>query len=78
MADAFVAQDQPIPHSSPYCSDPNCESCKQLRETQEAIRLRLPLPSKKEELDRRSERRYLDRRRRAQYQQRRAGNGQKQ
>jgi hypothetical protein len=64
----------PIPHSSPYCCDPNCESCKQLRETQEAIRQHLPLPSEKE-LDQRLERRRLDRLRRAQYQ-RRAGNGQ--
>ncbi len=77
MADPFVPRHQNTPDASPYCSDPNCESCKQLRETQEAIRLRLPLPSEKE-LDRRLERRYLERRRRAQYQQRRAGNGQKQ
>lgn len=32
------------PHGSPYCCDPNCQSCKELREMQEAIRLHLPLP----------------------------------
>jgi hypothetical protein len=32
---------------SPYCSDPNCQSCKDLREVQEAIRLHLPIPIKK-------------------------------
>jgi hypothetical protein len=31
---------------SPYCADPNCESCKELREMQEAIRLRQPIPRK--------------------------------
>ena len=36
---------QPKP-DSPYCSDPNCESCKELREAQEAIRLGQPLPQK--------------------------------
>lgn len=35
-------------HLAPYCSDPNCESCKQLRQTQEAIRLHQPLPRKGE------------------------------
>jgi hypothetical protein len=25
---------------SPYCSDPNCESCKRLRETHEALKAR--------------------------------------
>lgn len=30
--------------ASPYCSDPNCQSCKELREMQEAIRLGKPLP----------------------------------
>jgi hypothetical protein len=34
-------------HGSPYCSDPNCQSCKELKEVQEAIRLRQPLPIKK-------------------------------
>jgi hypothetical protein len=29
---------------SPYCSDPNCESCKELRAMHEAIRLDKPLP----------------------------------
>ena len=31
--------DEPIPHSSPYCYDPNCKYCKELREVQESIRL---------------------------------------
>lgn len=35
------------PSSSPYCSDPNCKSCKELREMQEAIRLRAPIPESK-------------------------------
>jgi len=26
------------PLGSPYCSDPNCESCKQLREAQEKVK----------------------------------------
>lgn len=26
------------PQGSPYCADPNCESCKDLREIQERIR----------------------------------------
>ena len=30
------------PHGSPYCSDPNCQSCRDLREIQEAIRLGRP------------------------------------
>jgi len=43
---------QPSPNSSqqqgsPYCSDPNCQSCKDLREMQDAIRLHLPLPTTK-------------------------------
>ena len=34
---------QPVPHrptqsGSPYCSDPNCEYCKNLRETEERIK----------------------------------------
>jgi len=33
-------------HASPYCFDPNCKSCKELREVQEAIRLRPPVPEK--------------------------------
>ena len=33
-------------HGSPYCSDPNCQSCKQLREMQDAIRLHQALPEK--------------------------------
>jgi len=35
-------------HFTPYCSDPECESCSQLRETQEAIRLHKPLLRKGE------------------------------
>ncbi len=35
--------DQPLP-TSPYCSDPNCQSCKELREMEDAIRLHRPLP----------------------------------
>jgi hypothetical protein len=41
----------PVPQEEagrPYCSDPNCESCKDLRAVQEAIRLHLPLPQKEE------------------------------
>ena len=30
-------QQQP-PHASPYCNDPNCEYCRQLRELQDSIR----------------------------------------
>jgi hypothetical protein len=36
-------QDQKPPHAIPYCTDPNCEYCKDLREMQEAIRLCLPV-----------------------------------
>jgi len=36
-----------IPIGSPYCSDPNCQSCKELRETQELIRTGRPLPNRK-------------------------------
>jgi len=32
------------PVGSPYCTDPNCQSCKELREMQEATRLGKPLP----------------------------------
>ncbi len=35
------------PHGSPYCSDQNCQSCKELREVQDAIRLHQPIPGKK-------------------------------
>lgn len=28
---------------SPYCSDPHCESCSNLRKTQEAVRLHQPI-----------------------------------
>ena len=33
-----LQRNQPTAHGSPYCSDPNCQSCKDLREVQEAIR----------------------------------------
>ena len=29
---------------SPYCSDPNCPYCKELRETQELVRMGRPVP----------------------------------
>jgi hypothetical protein len=29
---------------SPYCSDPNCQSCKVLRETHEQVRTGRPIP----------------------------------
>jgi hypothetical protein len=32
---------------SPYCSDPSCQSCKELRETQEAIRCGRPIPRRR-------------------------------
>jgi len=32
---------------SPYCSDPNCESCRKLRDMQEAIRRGQPVPIEK-------------------------------
>jgi hypothetical protein len=35
------------PHALPYCADPNCQSCKELREVQESIRLHRPIPNKK-------------------------------
>jgi len=38
---------QPQLHASPYCSDPNCQSCKDLRQVQDAIRLHQPIPRKK-------------------------------
>jgi hypothetical protein len=31
-------------NATPYCADPNCESCRELRAMQEAIRLHQPLP----------------------------------
>jgi hypothetical protein len=36
--------DSPRTNASPYCADPNCESCRELRTMQEAIRLHQPLP----------------------------------
>lgn len=47
MVNLSVLPNQPQPHSVPYCSDPNCQSCKELREVQEAIRLKQPIPAKK-------------------------------
>jgi hypothetical protein len=40
MASQFNSHSAPItkPQGSPYCADPNCESCKELREMQERIR----------------------------------------
>jgi hypothetical protein len=43
----MASQPSPSPseqHGSPYCSDPNCQSCKELREMHNAIRLHAPLP----------------------------------
>jgi hypothetical protein len=34
-------------HGIPYCSDPDCHYCKDLREVQEALRLHEPIPIKK-------------------------------
>jgi len=39
--------ERPVPHGSPYCSDPDCKSCNELREVQEAIRLHQPIPTRK-------------------------------
>jgi hypothetical protein len=47
MATKPTPQPQREPHGSPYCSDPNCESCKELREVHKAIRLGQPLPQKR-------------------------------
>ena len=35
----FPPHPKPLPHKMPYCSDPNCEYCKDLREMEEAIRV---------------------------------------
>ena len=40
-----VSRQYDPPKASPYCSVPNC-SCKELREMQGVLRLRLPLPAK--------------------------------
>jgi hypothetical protein len=37
---------QKEPHAAPYCTDPNCVYCKELKEAQEAIRMHQPLPKK--------------------------------
>lgn len=39
-----VSDQRPELRGSPYCSDPNCQSCKQLREVQEAIRCGRAIP----------------------------------
>lgn len=36
-------QDKNPPHAVPYCSDPNCPDCEDLRAMQEAIRLHQPI-----------------------------------
>ena len=36
-------QDQKPQHGVPYCSDPDCQYCKDLRAMQEAIRLHPPM-----------------------------------
>ena len=46
------AHSENVPSGSPYCSDPNCQSCKDLKEVQEAIRLRQPIPIRKVSTDR--------------------------
>ncbi len=48
MTSQTIAQPhkQPQSQASPYCSDPNCRRCKELREIHDAIRLRQPLPKK--------------------------------
>src|SRR4051812_47464663 len=44
----FPNSKKPQQHASPYCSDPNCQSCKELREMQEAIRLHRPISQKQD------------------------------
>ncbi len=48
MAHAPAPQphDPSQPQDSPYCSDPNCESCKELRKIHEMIRANQPIPRK--------------------------------
>lgn len=41
--DPPLPQDKKPPHAIPYCSDPSCEYCKDLRAMQEAIRLHQPI-----------------------------------
>jgi len=40
------------PHGSPYCSDPNCQICKELWAIQEALRLHQRIPIKKSGINR--------------------------
>jgi len=43
----FHLTERAEPHGLPYCSDPNCVTCEELREVQEAIRLHQPIPIRK-------------------------------
>jgi hypothetical protein len=42
MASQPISHTKPQPEA-PYCSDPNCQSCKELRKVQDAIRLNQPI-----------------------------------
>lgn len=42
------ALEQNKPHATPYCSDPECSACRQLRETQDAIRVHQSIPARKQ------------------------------
>lgn len=46
MATQAPSPHEKQPHGTPYCSDPNCPYCEELREMQEAIRLHHPIPKK--------------------------------
>lgn len=50
MASQPTSQQQentnPQPHGIPYCSDPDCQYCKDLRAMQESLRLHQTLPKK--------------------------------
>ena len=43
----FPPPDKKQSQGSPYCSDPDCPYCKELRDVQDAIRLHEPIPSNK-------------------------------
>jgi len=45
MASYSISQRKPQ-SGAPYCSDPNCPYCKGLRETEEAVREKQPIPKK--------------------------------